>query len=84
MSNLENERWAEDARENFYEAMNRKDWNTCRLILADIEDRKIATHELRRDMNLAMYESLAEVWPEEQEKTIAHLEDEYGYKHLGE
>lgn len=40
--------------EQFEEALSARDFDTCRLVLADLEEKKFDTYEMRRMMNLAM------------------------------
>lgn len=53
-----NEVWFQRARENFDEALTEGDWDVCRAVLKDIEEKKGNTYELRRQMNEAMAEDL--------------------------
>jgi len=65
MSNLNNELRAESLRESFYESLDIADWDECRAVLKDLEDMKISTYELRREMNRAMEDELALAEPSE-------------------
>lgn len=51
-----NDNWIEEAKQNFDEALADQDWNTCRAVLADMEENNFSakTYELRRQLNTAM------------------------------
>lgn len=49
-----NEVYEEEAHQQFDEALSTRDFNTARLVLADLEDKKFETYEMRRRLNLAM------------------------------
>ena len=38
MSNLQNERWLENAKENFEEAFSQRNWDFCRAVVEDIKE----------------------------------------------
>lgn len=65
MSYLPNELFLESVREDFYQATNEADWNECREILKDLEEKGIDTYSLRRDMNVAMDDEKATSEPED-------------------
>jgi hypothetical protein len=56
---LQNEIVIEGLRDDFYNAVGQCDWDVCRIILSELEDMKVSTYELRRDMNTAMDDAMA-------------------------
>ncbi len=63
--NLANEVRAEGLREEFYGALDACDWDECRAVLKDLEEMRVSTYELRRQMNTAMEDEKAQSEPED-------------------